>query len=70
VTVTGAVAAAVVTASGARLAPTSRRYEGGLTAALVSQVSVSAATWRSPGPEPAQTCANSIGIVAAEGGGF
>jgi len=36
VTATGAVAAAAVTASGARLAPTSRRYEGGPTAALVS----------------------------------
>ena len=68
-TATGAVAAAAVTVSGARLAPTSRRDEGGRTAALVSYVSVSAATGRSPGPEPAQTCANSIGIVAVEGGG-
>jgi len=35
VTAIGAVAAGAATASGARLAPTSRRYEGGRRAALV-----------------------------------
>jgi hypothetical protein len=40
VTATGAVAAAAATASGAKLAPTSRRLEGGRKAALVVSASL------------------------------